>query len=569
MRARNQPLARLRNAVAVTLVSVAVGQVAAESLIAPAERRHLDGIDRERWQGELYLDEFQPHLARFFRSLTDAATLRDLLAAEFRGVAPARRQAIFQADESGLSIRRYGFDADALTSTETFLRKLAAYVADFDRLERSEIHVRRVRTQGNPGAPVVEVELDSLVVGTAEGNRRSDRGSWVTTLVRSGDALWKMKELRARELEVVQAARIFTDVTTLLPDSYRLTHLKTHRYTEFPANNGVALADWDGDGDLDIYVFRPYLPALFYENDGRGRFRENVPAGLRDPPRLSDAMSGSGYFLDADNDGDLDFLQLGNNRSVRFFRNEAGRFVDATRQAGLARLPKQFWIGAAIADYDLDGYLDLYLLRYADRDGTRSYFDSPGNANHLLHNERGKKFVDVTQASGMTAGNKRISWAAAWGDYNGDGYPDLYVANDFGPNKLYTNAKDGTFVEGAQGLGVEDRANGMGTSWADYDNDGLLDLYVSNMHSYAGARITSQLGDYVKPEQARLAQRFAKGSALFRRGGDDAFHEVTPEVAVAEAGWAWGHVFLDYDNDGDQDLYVVNGYFSNIERKDT
>jgi hypothetical protein len=352
-----------------------------------------------------------------------------------------------------------------------------------------------------------------------------------------------------------------------------MTHPKTNKYTDFPANNGVALADWDQDGDLDIYVFRPYLPGLFYENDGTGRFRDHVPPGLEETPPGPGgepaAMSGSGYFFDADNDGDLDFLQLRNNAPIRYFRNEGGRFKDLSREAGFARLPGSFWIGAAIADYDRDGFLDLYLLRYADRDPRASYFDSPGNPSFLMHNEGNGTFLNATDRSGMSLGRKHISWAAAWGDYNSDGFPDLYVANDFGANTLFTNHKDGTFSEDAAKLGVEDRGNGMGASWADYDNDGVLDLYVSNMHSYAGERITHTPIDYLTPAQADLARKFSKGNSLFRGLPGGTFKEVTPQVAVAEAGWAWGHLFFDYDNDGDQDLYVVNGYFSNIKPTDT
>lgn len=242
---------------------------------------------------------------------------------------------------------------------------------------------------------------------------------------------------------------------------------------------------------------------------------------------------------------------------------------------------------------------------------SQDMLDMLGRSNILLKNRRGKTFVNVTHLSGMNVGNQRPTLAAAWGDYNEDGYPDLYVTNDYGSNKLYVNRGNRTFMEVAKLLKIEDQANGMSASWDDYDNDGHLDLYISNMYSYAGERVTRMLGTAPGPQRLQLAQRFSKGNTLFRNQRFDTiprilfklkkwlpwsgfsdflktlpplqkwntpFEEVTPQliddqnfskVAVANANWAYGHVFFDYDWDGDLDLYVVNGYYSNTKKKDT
>jgi hypothetical protein len=544
----------------------------AQGIVSPEERDHLERIDHARWRGEIDLEEFQPLLRRLLVEGGDASGLRPLLHAGFTGAAPLQGRSAVRAREGGLRVETAGSEGVAPSAPGIFLERMARAFAEFDRVERREIHVRRVEVrpgQGSDGGPVVDADLETFLSGTTGGQRLSDRCAWRAVVERSPEGSWQARRIDLRWRETARSRRVFTDVTSLLPESHREIHPKSSRYTDFPASNGVALADWDGDGDLDIHLFRPFLPGLFYENDGTGHFQQRAPEGLHEASDRIDSMSGSAYFFDADNDGDLDFIRLQNRAPVRFFRNEAGRFRDASREAGFSRLPDDWWIGAAIADYDRDGRLDLYLLRYADRDGRASYFDSPGRPNFLLHNEGDARFAVVTEESGMNADNRRISWAAAWGDYNSDGLPDLYVANDFGPNNLYTNRGDGTFSEDARRLGVDDRGNGMGASWADYDNDGVLDLYVSNMHSFAGERITRSLGEPLTPAQADLARRFSKGNSLFKAGPGGTFREVTPGVAVAEAGWSWGHVFLDYDNDGDQDLYVVNGYFSNLRPVDT
>jgi hypothetical protein len=540
----------------------------AQQLVRPGEAEHLDLIDQKHWQGEIWLEELAPALV----ALLDPSKENDrrpLLADSFRGVPPAKPRTRETRTEGPLQLEHAEFAGLEPGDAARFVSRFERYRRGYDAFLRFEWHVGRLRVAEDAPRPQVDLEVDTLTVGESGALRRTDRAVWEATFVHDEEGDWQAQRLAILTLDTARGLPTFTDVTSLLPPSHRVVHPKTNRYTDFPANNGVALADWDGDGDLDLYVFRPFLTALFYENDGTGSFRENRPAGIEEPSDAASSMSGSGYFLDVDGDRDLDFLAIRNDARPRLFRNDGERFVDVSLPAGFRRLPRSYWIGATFADYDRDGDLDLYLLRYANRDPNRSYFDSPGNANHLLQNDGAGRFTDVTATSGVAKDNRRISWAAAWGDPDGDGWPDLYVANDFGPNKFYVNQGDGTFVERAEELGLEDRANGMGATWCDYDGDGNLDLYVSNMHSYAGERITRELDRELGVEGLSLPRRFSKGNALFRGRGDGTFVEVTPEVAVAEAGWAWGHVFLDHDLDGDLDLYVVNGYFSNLVPVDT
>ncbi len=148
-----------------------------------------------------------------------------------------------------------------------------------------------------------------------------------------------------------------------------------------------------------------------------------------------------------------------------------------------------------------------------------------------------------------------------WSDYDEDGDPDLYVANDFAPDCLFRNDGADGFVDVAGEIGLDVYGFGMGASFGDYDNDGLQDLYVSNMYSKAGRRILARFdgisSDFIKS---------AEGNVLYRHLGDGSFQQVSglekPSLQVAEAGWSWGGQFADFDNDGDLDIYALSGYFT-------
>jgi hypothetical protein len=189
----------------------------------------------------------------------------------------------------------------------------------------------------------------------------------------------------------------------------------------------------------------------------------------------------------------------------------------------------------------------------------------------LLRNRGDGTFEDVTETSGMMANNNRFSLAAGWADYDGDGDSDLYVANDFGRNNLYRNNGDGTFTDVAAAAGVEDMAAGMSVGWGDYDSDGQLDLYVGNMWSSAGQRVTHnpQFETVAAEESLRQSfQRHARGNTLFHNNGDGTFRDVTLDARVEMGRWAWGSDFVDLDNDGNLDLFIQNGFITGPELDD-
>ena len=333
-------------------------------------------------------------------------------------------------------------------------------------------------------------------------------------------------------------------------------------------HQGVSLGDFDGDGLDDLYVGQPGgLPNRLLKNNGNGTFADVTQwAGLDVLDETSMAL-----FGDLDSDGDQDLILIG-TAPVLFRNDGGGRFRLDDDALGVGQDRAAMFTGAALADYDLDGDLDLYVCAYdfwqpgEEYDAPTPYYDAVNGPPNLLFRNNGRgQFEEIAGAAGFGPTNDRFSFAAAWGDYDGDGDPDLYVANDFGRNNLYRNNGNGTFDDVAADLGVEDLGAGMSAAWGDYDGDGDLDLYTANMWSSAGLRITgSQRFEGIAPaaSQRALFRRQAQGNSLFRNDGQRGFSDVSEQARVRTGRWAWASDFVDLDSDGRLDLFVQNGYIT-------
>jgi FG-GAP-like repeat len=340
-------------------------------------------------------------------------------------------------------------------------------------------------------------------------------------------------------------------------------------------SGGSAVADVDGDGCEDAFLAGSPGAALF-RNNCDGSFRDvTADAGL--PVPYPAAATGA-VFFDYDNDGRPDLYIAAVRGGDRLFHNVGdGRFEDATAAAGI---PVGSWASmAVVADYDRDGFLDIYVVRMGDHENSvpqPNYAARNGIPGTLLHNQGDGTFADVT--SRARVGHGGWDMAGAWGDYDDDGWPDLYLANEFGGNVLYRNQGDGTFADRTIASGTADGGAGMGVAWADYDGDGDLDLYVSTMHANSGwalfhpdfpvpvpwkYRVFQLLFPAgVQRRADRIMSALTRGSTLFRNEGNGTFTDVSDAAGVRDAQWGWAAEFLDYDDDGRLDLYAVNGFVS-------
>lgn len=328
-------------------------------------------------------------------------------------------------------------------------------------------------------------------------------------------------------------------------------------------HHGLAVGDVNGDGLEDLYVCDGgSLPNQLYLQQPDGTAKEVAAdwgvAWLED--------SRSALLIDLDNDGDQD-LVVATIAMIAFAENLDNQAFEL--RGGFPGAPYPFSMSAA--DYDSDGDLDLYTCIYSAGDQTtKRGFEasSPtpfndaenGGRNILLANLGNFQFTDVTKQVGLDQNNNRWSFAAAWEDFDRDGDPDLYVANDFGRNCLYLNDK-GRFSNIAEKAGVEDMAAGMSVAWGDTNRDGLPDLLVGNMFSSAGQRVSFQR----KYEAGK--KRMARGNTLFT-SSKDGFKDTSIESGITNGGWAWSSGFADLNNDGWEDLVVANGYLSNTRDDD-
>ncbi len=325
--------------------------------------------------------------------------------------------------------------------------------------------------------------------------------------------------------------------------------------------HGLSLADVDGDGLEDLYLANPGgLPNRLYVQNADGTVTErSAAAGVDWMERTASSL-----FVDLDNDGDQD-LVVGTTPQIVMENDGEGHFVPRQTLRGVAVATSM-----VAADPDGDGDLDLYVCNYSSSGPVPIHDANNGPPNTLWRNDGDWSFTDATQESGLGENNSRFSFAAAWEDHDNDGDLDLYVANDYGRNNLYENDGTGKFRDVAAQAGVEDISAGMSVTFGDYDLDGWMDLYVSNMFSSAGNRITyqRQFNPAARGTERTNFQRHARGNSLFRGGPGGGFTDVSVEAGVTMGRWAWTSLFVDLDNDGFPDLITANGNLTNESPKD-
>jgi enediyne biosynthesis protein E4 len=320
----------------------------------------------------------------------------------------------------------------------------------------------------------------------------------------------------------------------------------------------VSVADFDGDGWPDLYFTNSRFgePNALYHNRGDGTFEDvAASAGLADLNRPGEGVSMGSVWGDFDNDGREDVLVYRYGYLALFKNIDGHHFRDVTEAAGLHR-----WMnsnGAIWVDYDRDGLLDLYVTAYFRSDidlwhlaTTRIMhnsfeFATNGGKNLMFHNLGGGKFEDVTDKLGV--GSTRWTLAAAAADFNEDGWPDIYLANDYGPEELYLNDHGKRFTLSTVGLESESKS-GMSVALGDVYNRGHLDVFVTNI---------SERGYLFQNNNLRLNE-MAGSTPRFRSMAD---------AVVADAGWAWGAQFGDLNNDGTNELFVANGFISGDPKK--
>ena len=386
-------------------------------------------------------------------------------------------------------------------------------------------------------------------------------------------------------------------------------------FTPISANQrpGISVVDIDNDGFDDLYITVRRGPNQLLRNRGDGTFEETASRWGLD---IRDDCSCS-IFADFDNDGDPDLMLGRSFQPSMYLENTGQRFVPRSVSDSDRVLP-YLVVSMSAVDYNRDGLLDVYFCTYrpavlesiiADEQSEQNpaseteespqqglegvakdaqrwpeeflspvdarsfarrvtesqgedYFgkilDQVGPPNVLLVNRGNGRFEVAPESPQLAIWRNTLQ--ATWSDFDEDGDADLYVANDWATDNLFRNDGSHGFTDVTEELGTTEFGFGMGVTWGDYDRDGRQDIYVSNMYSKAGRRITAQIKE-LNPSY----QRSVDGNYLYRHT-PSGFQLVSglapPQLPVAEAGWSWGGQFADFDNDGWLDLYVLSGYFS-------
>jgi Tfp pilus assembly protein PilF/peroxiredoxin len=512
-----------------------------------------------------------------------------LLAPEFKGgrLVPAAEVSLGNSPHLEI-FRAATMSADLVRDRSSFRGELLALVDEFQAIRVAEFLITAIDVPQEQD-PLVRTVVRFDIVGPGKKAWRAERlGQWQMRWRRGADGVWRVMEwVTLDQLRSHASDPVFTEVTEaalgrnpsfrrqLVPGlDYWASNLDAVFTPGGMGHHGVSVGDFDGDGLDDLYVAQPEgLPNRLFRNKGDGTFEDATEAaGLAILDRTSQSL-----FADVDNDGDQDLILLTRTGPLLFLNDGKGHFRRDPDAFQFKRPLQGSLTSAALADYDRDGFLDLYLCTYGyfigvseDKAGPPApYHDAHnGSPKVLLRNDGHGRFVDVTEEVGLDQNNDGFSFAAAWADYDEDGWPDLLVANDFGRKNLYRNQGlvNGKirFRDVAAQAGVEDYGAGMSAAFVDYDNDGHLDIYTGNMWTAAGQRVTGQPGfmPEAPPEIHEVYRRHVRGNSLFRNRGDGTFEDVTLKARAQFGRWAWSSDAFDFDRDGWEDLYVVNGMFT-------
>jgi hypothetical protein len=329
-----------------------------------------------------------------------------------------------------------------------------------------------------------------------------------------------------------------------------ITHMQSATPGTEPMSGGVAAADFNGDGLIDLFFTRVDAPDVMYRNTGQAFVDMSAEAGFTQTLPTSGAAA-----ADIDNDGDQDLYVTAtlHNRFYMYINDGTGHFTEQAVERGAAVTGEgsvnRRGMGVAFGDYDSDGFLDLLTS-----DHSRPMATSGSRLLRNLGAANPGHFEDVTQAAGLDVyrqplhvQNVAYRFQPQFSDLDRDGHADIVFTGDDRTSQLFWNNGDGTFSDGTLAAKVGTDKTGMGSAVGDYNRDGNLDWFVTAIFD------TPFVG--VNP-----------GNRLYRNNGDRTFTDVTTAAGVRNSGsaneisWGWGTVFLDYDNDGFQDLAMTNGW---------
>jgi hypothetical protein len=343
---------------------------------------------------------------------------------------------------------------------------------------------------------------------------------------------------------------------------------------KYAAGSGLAVGDFNDDGLEDIYLIAGRGAKLF-RNQGDGTFGEVTRAAGLDQPFEGEGRAAT--FADYDSDGHTDLFVAINDAPNRLYHNRGDNtFEEIGEKVGL--VPACETAGAAFADFNSDGYVDVYLVNGANpyrKHPAPIYNALNANPNTLYMGNGDGTFTDTTEKAGV--GHTGWGLAVVTVDYDLDGDTDIFVGNDVGYDILYRNRGDGVFDDVSLEAGIALRGSTMGATWGDVNGDGYPDLFAPAMESNSRWMVDQPgfpspapwyLDLFIRPLVLDVVKEMFHGNRFYMNNGDGTFREVSDEAGVRRSGWAWSGNCLDYDHDGLLDMYCLNGFISGEQKDD-
>ncbi len=349
----------------------------------------------------------------------------------------------------------------------------------------------------------------------------------------------------------------------VVENNYNDPSIWRERYADFEAGSigtGVAIGDYDGDGRPDIFVVSKTESCRLFRNLGNWKFEDvTEKAGVSDEGEAASIWKQGATFVDVNNDGWLDIYVCRFGAPNLLYINQGdGTFKEEAAARGLA--VNDASVMAAFCDYDRDGWLDVFVQTNQPETAEHHF----AQKNYLFHNNGNGTFSDVTERAGIQG--KAQGHSATWWDFDNDGWPDLYVANDFTPaDRLYRNNHDGTFTDVIDQVVPHMPFSSMGSDLGDVNNDGLIDLFVADMaattHQKDQRTIAAARSLIREKNSDDRAAPFAMHNALYLNTGSGHCFEAAALAGLSANDLTWSVRLEDFDNDGRLDLFVTNGMY--------